>query len=102
MMVNIIENWTEVTGEISAIDFEQTPKGFVTVTLRILEMKEFKHYLNLLRPNAENEIPVKLVSNVTQALNLKKGIKINAVIRAVGLNNYFFKQDSIKVLNTID
>ena len=98
-MVNIIENWTEVTGEISDIVVEQTLKNFHTVILRIMEMKDVEHFPNLIRPDAQNEIPVRLPSDVIQTLNLKKGDKINALIRTAGLNLYFFRQDSIKVVN---
>ena len=98
-MVNIVENWTDLSGTIKTIEPDESLTGFFRMNLQIEKISPVKNFPNLVTASTNEEITIKIKKTEAEKIKLKKGDKIKGIIKAAGLNNYFFKQDTIKILH---
>ena len=98
-MVNIVENWTELSGTIKSMEPDGSLTGFLRMILQIERTSPVKNFPDLVKARPNEEITVKIKKSEAEKLKLETGDNIKGIIRAAGLNNYFFKPDSIIILN---
>ena len=95
-MVQIIPNYASVTAAVLAV--EAFDDAMDVVTLQIDEIKDHQNYPNLIRPLPGNRLKVTIKRSAREALELEKGSRISALVRAAGLDNYYFNDDSIRIV----
>jgi len=98
-MVNIVENWTELSGKIKSIAPDESLTGFFRMILQIEKTSPVMNFPNLVKARANEEIIIKIKKTEAEKFKLKTGDTIKGIIKAASLNNYFFKPDSIVILN---
>ncbi len=96
-MVNIIENWSEINGEISSVKDDETDKDFKVVTVKLKSAKDHQNFPNLVRSNGAEEIPVKIKADKFHKSGGKQGDIISGVVRVAANNLHFFKLGTIRV-----
>jgi hypothetical protein len=95
-MVTIIENWAEVVGEIRDALGDDSNPPFLILTVHLDQVTNHGKFPNLIRPNALNEIRVKLKHSEFSRLQLQLGSKIKAIMRAAPGGIYFVKPESLQ------
>jgi hypothetical protein len=98
-MVNIVENWAEITGEITYSRKDSSRPDFQLVTIRILSSKTYQSFPNLIRPNKQNKITLHVKKEDLPENGLKKGKVISVRVRAAGYDIYYANAETIKVKN---
>jgi hypothetical protein len=96
-MVNIVENWAEVTGEITFSRRDPSKSDIHLVTVRIISAKNYESFPNLIRPNKQNKITIQVKREDIPEVGFKKGNVIKARVRAAGKDAYFFNSETIQV-----
>lgn len=99
MDVKIIENWAEVTGEITGINKSLQFDDFDEINIRISDIKSYENYPNLLDKQPGGIITVTLRNTVVKELNLKLKDILKALVRVAPKKKYFARQDKIEILN---
>ena len=97
-MVNIIENWAEITGEIIAIHEDKSKPDFQLISFKILTNKNHRAFPNLVKPDTQQTITLKMKKIELKEKQLKAGKRISVIVRAAPANIYFADLDSIKFL----
>jgi hypothetical protein len=95
-MVSIIENWAKIRGYV--IGITNVNESMDLIELEVTEISTHENYPNLLGNEPPFNIQVKLKHDTVDELQLDVDCEIEGLVRAAGLNSYFFKGDSIKVL----
>lgn len=96
-MVNIVENWAEVTGEITFSRRDPSKSDIHLVTVRIIAAKNYESFPNLIRPNKQNKITIQVKKEDIPEVGFKKGNVIKARVRAAGKDAYFILKDSLTI-----
>lgn len=97
-MVNMIENWAEITGEITYIRRDHSRPGFHLITIRLGESKNYRSFPNLIRPTRRNTLTISIPKEELENMELKKGDVISTRVRAAPLNTYFLHPPSLEVI----
>ncbi len=97
-MVNIVENWAEITGEIVSVTEDLSKPENQLVKLRILSNNNHLAFPNLVKPDKDEEITLKIKKHELKNKPLKPGKVIKATIRAAPANIYFADMGSIKIV----
>lgn len=95
---SMIDNWTEITGEIVSVMHEPAAENYERVRVRVDETKSYMDFPNLVQlPPSTNEIVVKLETSMVEKLHIAPGHKINALVHTEGQGRYRFADGSIKI-----
>lgn len=95
-MVQIVPNYASVVATVLAVEASGADPAMDMVTLQVGELKDHQQYPNLVRLPPDNRLQVTIKRGTREALGLKKGTKISALVRAAGGSRYYFNDDSIK------
>lgn len=96
-MVNIIENWAEINGEISSIKNDEKNKDFKVVVIKLESARDHQHFPNLLQAKETDEIPVKIKADEFDKSGGKQGDKISGIVRAAPNKLHFFKPGTVTI-----
>ena len=94
--MNIIENWTNISGNIVSSQEDQQKPGFMLLVIKILSSSNHESFPNLLKTGKDGSIQVKIKGLQSDKKNLKGG-KITATVRAAPGNIYFAKVGSVQI-----
>ena len=95
--MKIIENWASVSGKIIEIKPDPSLKDFDKIKLKITGVENHLGYPNLLR-YTNDTMEIKLPHLKLRSLGLITNKTISALVRAVGGQNYFFDENTIRIL----
>jgi hypothetical protein len=95
-MVNIVENWGEITAEVEAIRSDSVLPGYSTIAVKLLSKRPYGDFPLLIHPDPANKLEFLVNQEDMQAQHLAPGDTIDALIRAGIQQRYFAKEDSIK------
>ena len=96
-MVNIRENWAEITGEITSMRPDKTHPDFQLITIHITANKNYKSFPNLVKPTKQNSLTIKIRKSDLEKILLKKGDTIQMKVRAAP-DAHFISADSLRVI----
>jgi len=96
-MVQIIENWSVIRGEIISIR-KSAVADFDDITIRLISVLNYKNFPNLINPRTGNHITVKARISEKATTILQPGKIIKALARAAASNSYFIKDGTIKIV----
>jgi len=95
-MVNIVENWGEITAEVEAIRGDSVLPDYSTITVKLLSKRPYGDFPLLIHPDPAGKIEFLVKQGDMQAQPLAVGDTIEALVRAGSQQRYFAKEDSIK------
>ncbi len=94
MDMQIVENWTDVEGEVEEVKPSDISEDFVSVRLGVSHAKPVKGFANLVDVPKGQSIAVQVPKQV--AVQLKKGAKIVTRVRRATNKNIFAHPDLTK------
>jgi hypothetical protein len=97
-MVNIIENWVQIKGRVTDVTNHPQLGEYDMIGVSIIEKKQYRNFPDLVTVPTANKLKVNLRKTTSESLGLKEGIILQGLVRAAGRNEYFFKEEKIKVV----
>jgi hypothetical protein len=91
-MVNIVENWTQITGIIESVT-DSGVSGVKNIGIKITKSTSYKKYTDLVVGRVK--VTAALKKDVAEKHQLAPGKQITCLIRAAK-QDFFIKPDSIK------
>jgi hypothetical protein len=97
MTMPIVENWADIKGKVLDHYPSKTVEGFVTVELKVSDVKDVEGFRNLLN-DREGEVIYLNVSEATwRELAPESGSKVSCRVRMAGPRNLFAHPEHCKV-----
>lgn len=102
MNVQIVENWTNIVGEVRSYTFEGEIPGFASVEIAVTQTQPVEKYPGIFFPNflenATNQvIHVNVPQSVAAQLKITPGANIVCRVRCGGLTSIFVHPQYISV-----
>jgi hypothetical protein len=92
--MQIVENWTDVTGKVAGVEPGEAGDGLVKVNLKVSRTHEVKGYANLLAETKGQILAVHLPQ--AAADELKLGDKVSCRLRRSGQQRIFAHPEQIQ------
>lgn len=89
MAVPIIENWSDIVGEIRNVQPSPETTGFLSAEILLQEIRPVPEFANLLDGRVGQSISVKVPQELGQRLGLRPGATFRGRVRQSGVNSYF-------------
>lgn len=99
MKVPIIENWSDIAGEIKSVRLSSEMKGFVSAEIVLHDVRAVPEFANLLDGRVGESISVNVPQELGQRLGLKAGATFRGRIRQGGVKNYFVHPEHATLLH---
>jgi hypothetical protein len=97
MQVQIVENWTEIVGELKGHHQSKVSEDFLTLEILVKEVKPVKGVRNLLEDAKGKTIEVNVKKDQAENLNLEEGAILHARVRRANLKNIFAHPEHLSV-----
>jgi hypothetical protein len=97
MSVNIVENWTDVEGEVLRLKSESEAPAFITVTLELRRVQPVAGFANLIDRREGDTLEVLFPSEIVHQLKLKGGDVLSCRVRKTGLQRCYVHRESVSV-----
>jgi len=97
MPVNIIENWSDIVGEVIAIKPGTDLPGFSKVQMEVLIVEPVEGYPNLLENAINDRIEVLFPGDLQGELGIVKGSVVECRVRRAGGQRTYVHRDGITV-----
>lgn len=94
-MVQIVENWSDITGKVDTVSASTTNSGFRAASVHIDSARIVENYPNLLQQTVGQTIFIQVPDDLAGRLQLKPGDAIEARVRQGGPDRYFVHPDHI-------
>jgi hypothetical protein len=92
--MQIIENWTDVTGKVTGVEPSEVSADFVQVQLKVSHIDEVEGYANLLAETKGQILSVQLPQELAEQLKL--GEKVSCRLRKGNQQHIFAHPDQTK------
>ena len=92
--MQIIENWTDVTGKVASVETSEVSADFVKVNLKVSRAAEVKGYANLLAETKGQTLAVHLPQATAEQLKL--GEKVSCRLRRGNQQRIFAHPEQTK------
>jgi hypothetical protein len=97
MAVQIVENWSDVTGTVGSCRPSPNVPGFVEIEIVVEQVKPVEGVANLLEHAAGKNLTVLVPEEVVKSLNITLGDKIECRVRRATLDRAFVHRNHISV-----
>ncbi|MCA1629260.1 MAG: hypothetical protein LC785_03130 [Acidobacteria bacterium] len=97
MTVQIVENWADIKGKVLDHYPSKTVDGFVTVELKVSDVKNVEGFRNMLDDRQGDVIYLNVPEAVWHGLEAKAGAKVSCRVRMAGSRNLFAHPERVKV-----
>lgn len=95
--MQIIENWSEVSGELLDHYPSQTNKGFVTLEVKINDVRDVEGFKNLLDDKRGEAVHVHVPESLWQGTEPKQRAKVSMRVRMGPSRKLFVHPEHFKV-----
>ena len=95
MQSQIVENWSDIVGELKEHYPSKEAEGFITFKIRVKDVKPVKGFRNLLEEAAGKTIEVNVPKDVANSLDLAPGIDVSCRVRRAGVKKIFVHPEII-------
>lgn len=96
--VQIVENWSQITGTITEISRPEEPRGYRLLTIAVDNIEPVADYPELVSKIVDDEAQVYVPDDVCTALQLRKGTVIACRVRRGTSGKLFAHPEHIEVL----
>ena len=96
-MVPIVENWADVRGTLLDVKPSQQADDFVTLELKVSDVKNVKGFKNLLDDKKGETLSVNVKRSIVQDMELKPGASVSSRVRMAGPGRLFAHPEHVKV-----
>ncbi|HEX5715733.1 MAG TPA: hypothetical protein VF179_06215 [Thermoanaerobaculia bacterium] len=93
----IVENWSDVKGELVDAYPSQTAEGFVTLELKVSDVEKVEGFKSFLEDKKGEVIHVNVKEPVVEDMDLKPGAKVSCRVRMAGPRKFFAHPECVKV-----
>ena len=97
MSVQIIENWSDVTGTVRSCRPSPSIAGFVEVEIAVEQVNAVEGFANLLEHTAGKNLVVLVPEELVKSLNITRGDRIACRVRRATLDRAFVHRNYISV-----
>lgn len=102
MQVQIVENWTDIVGEIRSYSPQSTVAGFASLEIAVTAVKSVERFPGIFYPNLlENVVNQRIQVNVPLALidkmEISPGMVISCRIRRASLTSVFVHPEHLRI-----
>jgi hypothetical protein len=97
MPVNIVENWTEIKGEVlRVIRRRETPKS-LAVTIKLHNVKPVAGFANLIDRQAGETLEALFPIEIVDQMKFEVGDVLSCRVRKAGLERYYVHREHVSV-----
>ena len=96
--MQIVENWSEITGTILATETSIKPKNYNAMTIAVEAIEPVEDYPELISQMVEQEANVYINSDLYESLRLRPGTLIRSRVRLGNTGRLFVHPQHIEVL----
>lgn len=89
MQVQIVENWSDLTGDVVAWQPTSTLSGFGIAEVRVRNMAPVGRFPNLLRDTIGDTVKIYVPTAAAARLNLSPGARVRFRVRKAGPTSIF-------------
>jgi hypothetical protein len=97
MPVSIVENWTQVVGEVLHLEAYSEAPGFVAVTMEVHSLRAVAGYANLIEQAPGTTLEVLFPQDLVDHLNLSVGDVLSCRVRKAGLERNFVHREHVSL-----
>ena len=97
MTMPIVENWADVKGKLLDYYPSKTVEGFVTVELKVSDVKDVEGFRNLLTDREGEVIYLNVPEATWRELSPEPGSKVSSRVRVAGPRNLFAHPERVQV-----
>ncbi|NJO16475.1 MAG: hypothetical protein HC877_12250 [Thioploca sp.] len=95
--VQIIENWSDVTGVVRSYQPSADTIGFMAVELTVQKVSSVEGFTNLLEQLEGKSLVVLMPEELVKPLNISLGDIITCRVRRAGTNRVFVHRDHLSI-----
>jgi hypothetical protein len=95
MQAQIVENWSDIVGELKEYYPSKDNERFVTLKSHVKDVKPVKGFRNLLEEAVGKTIEVNIPRDVANTLDLAAGLKVSCRVRRAGVKKIFVHPEII-------
>ena len=95
--MQIVENWSNITGEVKDHHPSKSVDGFTTLKIAVKDVKPVNNFSNLLKEASGKTIEVNVPNDIVNSSELKPGAVVSGQVRRAGLNNIFAHPDRFRI-----
>jgi hypothetical protein len=92
-LVQIIENWSDISGKVRFYTLSSEVEGFAAVTINVENVRDVPGYANLLSTVAGTEITILVPQTLATQQKIASGTQIDCRVRRGGPNRIFIHPD---------
>ncbi len=97
MSVQIIENWSDITGKVRACEPSPNVAGFMAVEIAVEQVKAVEGFANLLGQAVGTNLMVLVPDELVKALAITAGDMITCRVRRANLERSFVHRNYVSV-----
>ena len=97
MTMQIVENWADLKGKVLDSYPSKTAEGFVTVELKVSDVKDVEGFRNLLDDRQGETVYVNVPKAVWREMSAESGAKVTCRVRMAGQRNLYAHPERVKV-----
>lgn len=97
MTVQIVENWADVKGKLLDSYPSKVADGFVTLEVKVSDVKGVEDFKNFLEGKEGEVIYVNVKEELAEGMELKPGAKVSCRVRVAGPRKLFAHPERVKV-----
>lgn len=99
-MVQMIENWSDVRGEIKSLSPSPSDPSSCLATVKVSGSDKVASFPNLLEKKVGNEITILVPHAAVQRAALAEGSRVRLRVRQGGLDRFFAHPDQVEKLGS--
>lgn len=97
MTVPIVENWADVKGELVDSYPSKTSDGYITLEVKVKDVKNIKDYKNFLADRVGEVIQVNVSESLLQGKDIKPGGKASMRVRMASSRKFFAHPEHLRI-----
>ena len=97
MTMQIVENWADIKGKVLDSYPSKTAEGFVTLEVKVSDVKDVEGFRNLLDDREGEVIYLNVPEAVWRELSAESGAKVSCRVRMAGQRNRFAHPERVRV-----
>lgn len=97
MAMPIVENWADIKGKVLDHYPSKTADGFVTVELKVDDVKDVEDFRNLLSDRKGEVVYVNVPEATWRELSPESGAEVSCRVRMAGQRNLFAHPERVKL-----
>jgi hypothetical protein len=97
MTMQIVENWADVNGKLLNTQPSKTADGFVTLEVKVSDVKDVESFRNLLNDKQGEVIQVNVPESLWREMEKNPGTTVSARVRMGPARKLFVHPERLKV-----